>query len=80
MTGKKGRSKGCIAWNRGVPAWNRGMPWPDEVKARISEGMVIHHQTHEHYTHKPRKEDCRCQMCKYGKKHKDKTDSKTQIV
>jgi hypothetical protein len=35
--------KGCIPWNKGKPAWNRGIKMSDEVKQRISEGMIRNH-------------------------------------
>ena len=33
--------KGRTPWNKGVKAWNNGLTWPDEVKERISNGMVV---------------------------------------
>lgn len=33
--------KGRTPWNKGVKAWNNGLTWPDEVKERISNGMIV---------------------------------------
>jgi hypothetical protein len=50
----KKRRPGSGGWNKGLPAWNRGKPWPDEVKARISEGMIRNHRM---------RVDCHCFAC-----------------
>ena len=34
--------KDRIPWNKGIKAWNHGQKWPDEVKERISNGMIVY--------------------------------------